>query len=208
MPPKSGAPRDFTYADLAEETNRFANVLASLGVSAGERVFVLADRIPELYIAALGTLKNRSVFCPLFSAFGPEPIRARLTIGEGDVLVTTPALYRRKVAALRESLARLRHILLVGSAEEIAGTPATHDLRAMMAAASPRFTIPPTADDDVALLHFTSGTTGTPGASSLRSTLIVWRAGTRTSLDSRCSCLRRSRTPAGCSPQPWPILIR
>lgn len=47
----------------------------------GERVFVLAGRIPELYVAVLGTLKNGSVLSPLFSAFGPEPIAARLRIG-------------------------------------------------------------------------------------------------------------------------------
>lgn len=37
-------------------------------------VFVLAGRIPELYLAILGALKARCVVCPLFSAFGPEPI--------------------------------------------------------------------------------------------------------------------------------------
>ena len=49
-----------------------------LGVGPADRVFTLAGRIPELYVTALGTLKNRSVLCPLFSAFGPEPIRERL----------------------------------------------------------------------------------------------------------------------------------
>ena len=67
--------QDYTYGQLHEQTNRFASVLQSLGVNKGDRVYVLAGRIPELYIAALGTLKHRSVFCPLFSAFGPEPIR-------------------------------------------------------------------------------------------------------------------------------------
>ena len=61
-------------AIFASETNRFANVLTRLGVGKGDPVAVLAGRIPELYIAALGTLKNGSVFTPLFSAFGPEPI--------------------------------------------------------------------------------------------------------------------------------------
>jgi hypothetical protein len=75
---KEGARRDFTYADLRDETNRFANVLKSLGVGKGDPVAVLAGRIPELYIAALGTLKNGSVFTPLFSAFGPEPIQSRI----------------------------------------------------------------------------------------------------------------------------------
>ena len=101
---KEGARRDFTYADLRDETNRFANVLKSLGVGKGDPVAVLAGRIPELYIAALGTLKNGSVFTPLFSAFGPEPIQSRINIARAKVLVTTDVLYRRKVEALRGSL--------------------------------------------------------------------------------------------------------
>lgn len=67
--------RDYTYADLAALSSRFANVLRALGVGKGDRVYVLAGRIPEPYVTALGTLKNRSVFSPLFSAFGPDPIR-------------------------------------------------------------------------------------------------------------------------------------
>ncbi|HUO65350.1 MAG TPA: AMP-binding protein, partial [Terriglobales bacterium] len=67
---RSGDVRDYTYGQLAGLTSRFANVLRSLGVGAGDRVYVMAGRVPELYVAALGTLKNRSVFCPLFSAFG------------------------------------------------------------------------------------------------------------------------------------------
>ena len=79
-------------------------MLRALGVGRGDRVYVLAGRIPELYVAALGTLKNGSVFCPLFSAFGPEPIRVRMATGQARVLVTTESLYRRKVAALRSAL--------------------------------------------------------------------------------------------------------
>ena len=64
---KEGAVRDLTFADLSRESSRFANVLRKLGVGKGDRVFVLAGRIPELYFAALGTLKNTSVFCPMFT---------------------------------------------------------------------------------------------------------------------------------------------
>ena len=92
---RDGPVEDFTYGQLQRLTSRFANVLRSLGVARGDRVYALAGRIPALYVAALGTLKNRSVFCPLFSAFGPEPIRARMAIGQARVLVTTVSLYPR-----------------------------------------------------------------------------------------------------------------
>ena len=101
---------------MAAETNRFANALAGLGVQPGERVFVLAGRVPELYIAVLGALKAKCVVSPLFSAFGPEPIATRLEIGDGRVLVTTEALYRRKVEALREPAAEAAHVILVDEA--------------------------------------------------------------------------------------------
>ena len=116
---KQGEVLDFTYADLQRLTNRFANALRSLSIGRGDRVFVLAGRIPELYITALGTMKNGSVFCPLFSAFGPEPIHQRLAIGEGNVLVTTEALYhRRKIGELRGSLPALKHILVIGDGDK------------------------------------------------------------------------------------------
>lgn len=159
---KTGMFRDLTYAALRDETNRFANVLKSLGVAKGDRVFVLAGRIPELYISALGALKNRSVFCPLFSAFGPEPIRARLTIGQAKVLVTTESLYQRKVAPLRDFLSSLEHVLLIREGDRPAALPGTRDFQQLMEAASNHFTIEPTDAEDLALLHFTSGTTGLP----------------------------------------------
>jgi acetyl-CoA synthetase len=160
--PVEGLPRDVSYAELARLSNRFANVLRSLGVDRGDRVFVLAGRIPELYVAVLGALKNGSVVSPLFSAFGPEPIATRIRIGECRVLVTTAGIFARKLAALRDSLPSLRHVLVVPEPEGTPVPPGTLDLRALMAAASEEFTVAPTAPEDPALLHFTSGTTGTP----------------------------------------------
>jgi acetyl-CoA synthetase len=158
---KGGRTRDFTYADLGRETSRFANALRGLGLGRGDLVAALAGRIPELYVAALGTLKNRSVFSPLFSAFGPEPIRTRLELGRAKALVTTPLLYERKVAALRPSLPLLEHVILVGDGTEPA-PPGTHDYGRLLEAAGQEFEIEPTDPEDVALVHFTSGTTGRP----------------------------------------------
>lgn len=157
---KGGEPRDYTFAELHRLSNRFANILQRLGVSKGERVYALAGRIPELYITALGTLKNRSVFCPLFSAFGPEPIRSRMVIGEARVLVTTASLYERKVAAIRAGLPNLKHIILVG--DELMAVEGTLNFHSLMDESSDAFSIGPTDPEDPALLHFTSGTTGTP----------------------------------------------
>ena len=190
---------DLTYAGLKRQTDRFASVLDALGVRWGERVFVLAGRIPELYVAALGTLKHGSVFCPLFSAFGPEPIEQRLRLGDARALVTTTALYRRKVADLRERLPGLEHVLLVGEPGEIAGIPAVEDLGALMDGAGDGYETAATAPDDMALLHFTSGTTGTPkGAIHVHEAVVAHRETGRTVLDLRPGmCSGARRTPGG-----------
>ncbi|HEY7671669.1 MAG TPA: acetate--CoA ligase [Gammaproteobacteria bacterium] len=164
------AVRELSFADLRAATNRFANVLCDLGVAKGDRVFAMAPRVPGLYIAALGTLKNGSVFSPLFPAFGPEPIRVRMEIGAARVLVTTASLYARKIAPLRAALPRLEHVLLVDegneSGEQQSSAPfadsSVHVLAPLLVAASADFEIPPTDPEDPALLHFTSGTTGKP----------------------------------------------
>ncbi len=154
--------RDVSFLELARLTNRFANVLRGLGVGRGDRVFVLAGRIPELYVAMLGALKNGSVVTPLFSAFDPEPIKTRLALGEARLLVTTEALYRRKVAGVVAELPHLAHVLLIGENGARTQVPGTHDLATLMDSAAATFDAERTTAEDMALLHFTSGTTGTP----------------------------------------------
>jgi acetyl-CoA synthetase len=181
---KQGARRDFTYHDLGTETSRFANVLRSLGVGKGDPVAVLAGRIPELYIAALGTLKNGSIFTPLFSAFGPEPIQARINIARARVLVTTEGLYRKKVEAIRASLPSLEQVLLVGDRLAVQKLAHVRHLRDLMSAADSRFSIAPTDPEDAALLHFTSGTTGKPkGALHVHQAVVAHHATARFALD-------------------------
>jgi acetyl-CoA synthetase len=174
---------EFTYARLTAQANRFANLLRALDVRPGGRIFSLLGRTPELYFAALGSLKAGCVFTPLFSAFGPEPIRARMEIGQADVLVTSEALYRRKVEAWRGEIASLRHVLLADSPTPPAGTRA---LEPALAAADPRSATAPTRPEGLALLHFTSGTTGRPkGAMHVHEAVVAHHITGRTALDLR-----------------------
>jgi acetyl-CoA synthetase len=155
---KSGARRDLSYADLRAEANRFANVLAAHGLKPGDSVFAMAGRVPELFAAALGTLKAGLVFTPLFSAFGPEPVRTRMEIGGANVLVTTEAIYRRKIASWAREIPTLKLILILGE-DAPEGCVA---LGPAMDGASPEFETVATKAEDPALIHFTSGTTGKP----------------------------------------------
>lgn len=125
---KNGERREVSYTELARLSNRFANSLEQLGIGPGDRVCILAGRIPELYIAALGTLKVGAVFCPLFSAFGPEPVQVRLVKSQARVLVATTPLYQRKIREQRDKLPDLEHILLTDSDGNEPGTRSFHAL--------------------------------------------------------------------------------
>ncbi|HXE17890.1 MAG TPA: AMP-binding protein, partial [Stellaceae bacterium] len=180
---KDGEVRDFSYGDLADLTNRFANVLRGAGIGRGDTVFTLLGRVPELYVAVLGALRNGSVASPLFSVFGPEPIETRMQRGAAKALVTTRHLYDRKVAPWRSRLPSLQHVFLInGDGKEL--PPDTLDLGATMAAASAAPAIVHTAPDDMALLHFTSGTTGRPkGAIHVHEAVVAHYATGRYALD-------------------------
>jgi acyl-coenzyme A synthetase/AMP-(fatty) acid ligase len=100
------------------------------------------------------------------------------------VLVTTEALYRRKVAALLPELPELRHVLLVDAREDPPGSPGVHALGPWMERASEAWTIAPTSPETPALLHFTSGTTGKPkGALHVHGAVVAHHATAAFALD-------------------------
>ena len=182
---KRGERRALRYADLAAETSRFAHALERLGLTTGDRVFVLMGRLPELYVAVLGALKARCVVTPLFPAFGPEPIATRAEMGDARVLVTTPELYQRKVRALRERLPGLRHVVLVGEPDEaLLAEPGVHAWSALLERLPADYAIGPTPPETMSLLHFTSGTTGRPkGAVHVHEAVLAHLVTARYALD-------------------------
>ena len=157
---EDGQRREFTFMQMKQESNKFANVLRSLGLSKEDRVFTLSTRLPELYIAAMGIFKNRSVLCPLFSQFGPEPILQRMVRGDAKALLTTKSLFEKKVRSLLDQLPQLEVVLLIDAQED--ESEKVRSLARLMQKASDVFEILPTDSEDMSLLHFTSGTTGMP----------------------------------------------
>jgi acetyl-CoA synthetase len=176
--------RDLTYADLLQQANRFANLMRRHEVRRGGAVATLLGRCPELYVTVLGTLKGGHVYSPMFSAFGPEPIRSRLELSGASVLVTTARLYERKVAAIRSQLPNLQLVLVVRDDPSAPLPAGTVELEAALARESAAFDTVAMDPDDAALLHFTSGTTGKPkGVVHAHRAVIAHFASARLALD-------------------------
>ena len=179
---KKAIQKDISYRSLMEATNQIANILTELGIKKGDVVFSLLGRVPELYFTALGSMKAGSVFSPLFSVFGPEPIVQRIVRGNGKILVTNLETFNRKLKIGMDRLPDLRYILITDVEKDI--NPKVLSLPKRLSAATKTFSIPDTSLEDPALLHFTSGTTGMPkGALHLHRCMLTHSATGRMVLD-------------------------
>ena len=155
----SDAQRDesYTYAEMSRRTNRFANVLRSLGIGKGDRVFIFMPRSPELYFALLGALKVGAVVGPLFEAFMETAVKDRLLDSGAVAIVTTTALIHR---VPRSELPDLKHVILLGDDVQEGG--GIVDYRKAMEGASDEAEIEWLGREDGLVLHYTSGSTGKP----------------------------------------------
>ena len=104
----------YTYQDMKYLSNQFGNVLRSIGIEKGDRVFLFLPRSPEVYVSMMGTIKIGAITGPLFEAFMDQAVRDRLENSEASVLVTTPSLVER---VPYKELAHLETIILIGSGE-------------------------------------------------------------------------------------------
>ncbi len=162
----------YTYADMKAQSNNVANALRGIGVQKGDRVFFLSDRLPELYFSVFGGLKLGAIVAPLFSAFGPEPIKERVQRAEGSVIMTTPKLLP-KVNAIRSELPSLKHVIVIAHREGSAVAEEDIDYASIVDPASEDFAIERTGAEDWSIMHFTSGTTGLPkGAAHVHSSIV------------------------------------
>ncbi|WP_049923531.1 acyl-CoA synthetase [Halopiger djelfimassiliensis] len=146
------------FWELADRTDRFANVLEELGIDRGDRVFSYMPRIPEHYVALVGTLKRGAVFGGINERFGPDGISYRLSDCDATAVVTT-AENRETVAAALEDAPSVEHVIVV-SDDGTGIRRGDVSYHAAMETASREYAPVETSGEDDALLYYTSGTTG------------------------------------------------
>ncbi|MBI5969148.1 MAG: AMP-binding protein [Deltaproteobacteria bacterium] len=162
---REGKEEKYTYRELKKLTSQFANVLRELGIKKGDAVARLLPRIPEAYITLFGTWKAGAIDVPLYTAFGPEAIEYRVQ-DSGAKLLITDAENRDKWVGTRESLPEVN--VLVTSRDRSSGMR-RGDLSfwSEMDKVSREFATVETSSEDIAILQYTSGTTGLPKGTAI-----------------------------------------
>jgi acetyl-CoA synthetase len=117
-------------------------------------------RYPELYIAAIGTVKNGSVWGPLFGGFRAEAVMDRLEDSGAKVLVTTPDLKESSVDEIVESLPDLKYVIVAKSEGVELSGERTVSFEEEMKGASKNHQTEWMDREDPVMMHYTSGTTG------------------------------------------------
>ena len=154
---ESGAASEWTYRRIREQADRLSNALSALGVARGDRVAIVLPQRPETAIAHVAVYQMGAVAMPLSVLFGPDALEYRLQNSEAVVALVDPASLPN-LAAVRERLPALEHVIGVAGAREARVTP----WETLLERASPSYAPVDTAADDPAILVYTSGTTGPP----------------------------------------------
>ncbi|MDD2890880.1 MAG: acetate--CoA ligase [bacterium] len=167
----TGEVKKYTYNDIRIYSNCFAKFLQDTGLKPGDRICVFMDKIPELYISFLGILKMGGIVQPLFSAFGEEALFTRLDNAKTKAIFTTRK-HLGKVRRIRKTLPEMTKIIVVDAGEK----PLENDELSFEMEKMPKvdkFDIFKASPETPSVLHYTSGTTGTPkGALHVHSSII------------------------------------
>lgn len=157
-----GNKEEYTFSQISELSDKFANVLKNLNVNRGERVFIFLPRIPELYISFLGILKIGGIAGTLFSAFQEQALLDRLENSSAKILITNSALFPR-IEKIWKSIPHLEKVIIVErDSDKLPKGKKIVYFREEMEKASSEFKIRLMDKKDSAFMLYTSGTTGKP----------------------------------------------
>jgi 2-aminobenzoate-CoA ligase len=162
------------YAQLLGQANKLGNALRELGVGEGDRVLLRTPTIPPAIVTNFAVLKLGAVITPISPLFSRAEIAHVANDAEAVAIVVHFALLG-EVEAARENLKTIRHIIVVGGdAAELKSKGYLPYGELLQSGGS---TLAPVRRrrEDLAVLLYTSGTTGRPKGTAhlVEETLIV-----------------------------------
>ena len=146
---------EYSFFQIEQYSNRMANALKSLGYGESDIIFTFLPKVPEQFIAFLGTLKIKAIAACLFSNFGDEALLDRLQDAKG--IITKRSLLR-KIMRILPQLHGLKFILVIDIEED--QDHQILSLPKLMRSSSDDFDVPLTSAKTPSVLHYTSGSTG------------------------------------------------
>lgn len=170
---EDGTIEKWTYLDLYTAANQCANALKSLGVRKGVAVGFYMPMIPELIVAFWACMKLGAPLIPVFSGFGAKPLAVRLADAEARVLLTADAgYYKTRPIPLKATcdeaateVPSLKHIVVVKRQMDSQVTwQEGRDIwwHELVSKQSAQFKTAVLDAEDLAMILYSSGTTGKP----------------------------------------------
>ncbi len=149
--------RVWSSQEHADYGSRLATVLKAAGVQRGDRVPVIMPNCPEVLAAFQAVWKLGAAIVPVTPQWGPKEIAHVLDHSDANLVITSPDLAARMMEACRAA-PRCTRVLVLGATD----VPGARDLTPDIAAAAPFDGMADCAEDELAFLLYTSGTTGQP----------------------------------------------
>ena len=146
----------YTFAQMIEASNRFANALRSIGIGRGDVVAIHTPQRPETAIAHMALYRLGAIALPISKLFGPDAIQYRLENSSAKAILMEPDTAGKMDAIDRKSLRDFKHAIIAGGA----GPGLSFD--DLLSRGAPTFAMEKTSAEDPVLLMYTSGTTGNP----------------------------------------------
>jgi acyl-CoA synthetase (AMP-forming)/AMP-acid ligase II len=184
----------FTYKQIDEMSNRFANLLKKIGVKKGDTVGINLPNIPAYYIGLVGIQKAGCVITGVSPLLTAEELNHQLKDSGAKVLVTLDALYPRVIKGIDGT--QLKAIVFTGIADYLSPVLATmgkllkkiptgkvlpipgieiYDFKQVMKSMSADPVAEKVSMDDTCVMQYTGGTTGLPKGAELTHRNIVWQ---------------------------------
>lgn len=171
---EDGERRTYSYYQLWQEVNKFANVLKSMGVEKGDTVTIYMGRVPELMMAMLAVTKIGAVHSVVYGGFSEQALASRIEDAQSKLLITCDGAWLRgktvnlkNIAdeAVKRSPVVQTVIVYQCTKQDVPMVQGRdywwHDLM-VLPIASPVCASEPMDAEDPLFILYTSGTTGRP----------------------------------------------
>jgi len=156
-----------TYADLSDRIRKLAAILIELGVRRGDRVGYMGLNHPTFLEAVYACSCIGAIFVPL--NFRLTSSEASFIVGDSGIQIMLADDACTEILDEQKQDVSVQHYLSIES-----DRPGWASLENLMAVATPVETVAPIENDDVALIMYTSGTTGLPKGAMLTHGNIFW----------------------------------